>query len=485
MVGVAGKSKGCNTCRKRKIACDQQKPACQRCTRSNRVCGGYEKERVFVLVQPAAEKTHTFIRPSEQDKSPQQSPTSAPVTEIQRVSFLETSPAYQLIQSRIESHSLVQAFFSNCFPPEWVSWITLLGQLPTKAETLEISTVAVAASAIGTMFHMPDLIQQGHRYYTQGLRQLQRSLNDPLLMREDGTLAACMALSLYEALECPGAGSEGYFSHCHGIMALMQARGVHAHTSGAGHQLFLGLRVPGILYALQRSTSTPLFESIWMEEPWAGYPKSSFDRVTDCFAHAPGILERAKTIPSFHFNNQLVLVYELVQECWQVDKSLDAIYDDIQIAPGPSYWSIPSQNIFDFDADFVPIVFWFSNISIARTLILLWATRTMLWSGLCNLYKHAEFLATIEGCTPVTGETGLPSLGHREDYISMAHHVCQSVEYFLQNDMLLAGPISVSPALGIVLDSLQHRYHPQEVAWLQSALEVVQGKGLRALEYVT
>lgn len=54
-----------------------------------------------------------------------------------------------------------------------------------------------------------------------------------------------MALSLYEALECPTAGSEGYFSHCHGLLALVQARGVHAHASGAGHQLFLGLRFPG------------------------------------------------------------------------------------------------------------------------------------------------------------------------------------------------------------------------------------------------
>lgn len=51
---------------------------------------------------------------------------------------------------------------------------------------------------------------------------------------------------LYEALECPTAGSEGYFSHCHGLLALVQARGVHAHASGAGHQLFLGLRAPGV-----------------------------------------------------------------------------------------------------------------------------------------------------------------------------------------------------------------------------------------------
>lgn len=212
-----------------------------------------------MLVQPAAEKTHIYLRPTPSEKhdpSEGSAPVSSPpITEIQRVkgacSFYETNSAYQLIQSRIECHNLIQAFLSNCFPSQWVStspqsWIPILGELPTKAGTLEISTAAVAASAIGNMFHMPDLVKTSHLYYTQGLRQLQRALLDPLLMLEDETLAACMALSLYEALECPTAGSEGYFSHCHGLLALVQARGVHAHTSGAGHQLFLGLRVPGV-----------------------------------------------------------------------------------------------------------------------------------------------------------------------------------------------------------------------------------------------
>ncbi|KAJ5645727.1 hypothetical protein N7507_011738 [Penicillium longicatenatum] len=489
MVGVAGKSKGCNTCRKRKIACDQQKPACNRCTRSNRVCGGYEKDRVFVLVQPAVEKTHIYLKPSsdpQTEDSPESSTpdSSPPATEIHR----------QLIHGSIERHNLVQAFLSNCFPSQWVttsprSWIPLLAELPTKAKTLEISAAAVAASAIGNMFHMPGLVKTGHKYYTQGLRQLQRALHDPLLMREDETLAACMALSLYEALECPTAGSEGYFSHCQDLIALVQARGVHAHTSAVGHQLFLGLRIPGILYALQRNTSTILFDSTWMEQPWVVYTNSPLDCITDCFAHVPGILERVRKLPTLSANQQLGLLYDLVHECWQVDNQLNIIHDGIiKSAPGPLYWLVPSQQSFlahdDSVAGLFPFVFCFSNIQTARTLTLLWATRSMLWTGLCNLYNYANFLAA-GSCKFITDESSLPPLGHREDYVSMACHVCQSVEYFLQNEMLLAGPISVSPALVIVLDSLQQGYHPQEVTWLRATLDVIRRKGLQALEYVT
>ncbi|KGO42468.1 hypothetical protein PEX1_078070 [Penicillium expansum] len=71
------------------------------------------------------------------------------------------------------------------------------------------------------------------------------------------------------------------------------------------------------------------------------------------------------------------------------------------------------------------------------------------------------------------------------EYLSVAHQVCQSVEYFLTDDMLLAGPLSISPALGIVLDSLRNRAgHGEEIAWIQSALEEVRRKGLRVLQDV-
>ncbi|KAK9246261.1 hypothetical protein V1506DRAFT_535934 [Lipomyces tetrasporus] len=40
MVGVAGGSRGCSTCRKRKIKCDLQTPVCGQCLRSRRQCSG-------------------------------------------------------------------------------------------------------------------------------------------------------------------------------------------------------------------------------------------------------------------------------------------------------------------------------------------------------------------------------------------------------------------------------------------------------------
>ncbi|KAF4473350.1 Transcriptional regulatory moc3 [Fusarium agapanthi] len=40
-----GPSKGCLTCRKRQVKCDEGKPSCRECLRLRRVCGGYESKK--------------------------------------------------------------------------------------------------------------------------------------------------------------------------------------------------------------------------------------------------------------------------------------------------------------------------------------------------------------------------------------------------------------------------------------------------------
>ncbi|EKV17055.1 hypothetical protein PDIG_17050 [Penicillium digitatum PHI26] len=209
-----------------------------------------------------------------------------------------------------------------------------------------------------------------------------------------------------------------------------------------------------------------------MEQPWAGTPKTSHDQVIDCLAQAPVILESIRSLPLLSITQQVDLLQYLICKCWRIDKQLDLTYD--QIRSQDLYWRVPSSQA----PTLFPVVFCFRNAQIAATLTLLWATRTLLWSGLCNIYQHLE---SIPG--PVAGYEGSVRGSRCGEYLSVAHQVCQSVEYFLRDDMLLAGPLSVSPALGIVLDSLRNRPgHGPEIAWIQSALEVVRRKGLRVLQ---
>ncbi|RAK95358.1 Zn(II)2Cys6 transcription factor domain-containing protein [Aspergillus ibericus CBS 121593] len=500
MVGVAGKSKGCNTCRTRKIACDRSRPECGQCTRSNRVCRGYQRERVFVLVQPAAPPTkkHIFLRtpPSSERDSPEElyDAVDEDLALSSGYPFTERGPAYAMMQTQNECHNLVLTFLSNClsapgssFLPR--SWMPLLAELPTEVKALQIAGAAVAASAIGHQFRDPALIKESLNLYTQGLRQLQSALWNRNLVHDDGTLAACMALGLYEAMECPSTGSEGYFGHCQGLIALVQARGIQAHCSGAGHRLFLGVRMPAILYALEHQAPSFLFDPEWMEQPWELIPKTFMTRVVDCLAKSPKILQGVRLLHSLSPERQAGLYHELIRECWQIDEELDMIWYGMQDAtPDPLYWPVPSHMKYaPIDSNVenpFPMVFCFASLECATILILLWAVRVMLWSGLCHLYAGLASLNSSMASTAGSAYPPLPALGHRQDYLSMAHHVCQSTEYILRDEQMLAGPLSVSPALGIVLDTLrdQPRY-AREVAWLRAVLSVVRERGLGLLKH--
>ncbi|KAI1171615.1 hypothetical protein F4777DRAFT_582733 [Nemania sp. FL0916] len=46
MVGIP-RSQGCKTCKRRKIKCDQEKPHCRQCRKSNRECEGYNQGTIF------------------------------------------------------------------------------------------------------------------------------------------------------------------------------------------------------------------------------------------------------------------------------------------------------------------------------------------------------------------------------------------------------------------------------------------------------
>ncbi|KAJ8121369.1 hypothetical protein ONZ43_g2156 [Nemania bipapillata] len=59
MVGVPGRSKGCNTCRQRRVKCTEEKPVCSRCTRGGFQCRGYVRETVWHHLTTEASSTTT------------------------------------------------------------------------------------------------------------------------------------------------------------------------------------------------------------------------------------------------------------------------------------------------------------------------------------------------------------------------------------------------------------------------------------------
>ncbi|KAF7589564.1 hypothetical protein BBP40_004143 [Aspergillus hancockii] len=85
-----------------------------------------------------------------------------------------------------------------------------------------------------------DKLQASRHMYNRALRNLVHSLHDPKTVKSDATLAAAMALGVYEMLD--GVGPNSWLVHSRGIGALFKLRGADAHRSGFGRTMYTTYR---------------------------------------------------------------------------------------------------------------------------------------------------------------------------------------------------------------------------------------------------
>lgn len=138
----------------------------------------------------------------------------------------------------------------------------LLGDLVHGTPTIGTLASAITNGVMGTCLQYPFLAcytswlgrkQQNQRlvdasreFYIHALKETQTALVAPQTAYADATLAACNALGIYEALECPGGTMKAYYWHRAASYRLVQLRGPEAHQDGAAHRLFTNFRFFGV-----------------------------------------------------------------------------------------------------------------------------------------------------------------------------------------------------------------------------------------------
>jgi hypothetical protein len=305
MVGVPGRSKACHNCRQRRIRacfppfptpqranrvlqCGGERPGCQNCAISTRLCTGYQRKHAFILSKDmvAGEPESSKDLPRlideadsgtvlvsrwriDQDK-PSSSISKASALPIQ--TFNTYIPAPQDVSSRNAfREKLVSVFLDYHFPLEVIdctrpavkqrSWLLLVLDLPTLTPALDHAVLALCTARLGRDNDHQGLVHGSLSLYTSSLRELRRAVLDPVTRCDEQNIAACMALIMYELSECPGRMLEGYLSHYNGAMKLLQLRGADAHTSGLAHSVFQVLRMHSVSSASPSSPHVLTLES--------------------------------------------------------------------------------------------------------------------------------------------------------------------------------------------------------------------------------
>ncbi|KAF4814178.1 hypothetical protein CGCSCA5_v007908 [Colletotrichum siamense] len=267
MVGVPGRSKGCNTCRKRKKGCDLQRPVCGQCLKAGIECAGYERKRIFVNVtsnNPKPKNTALAL--------------VAPPT-IQAPLFSHSAYEEKILDLFWETYMPDAPAFTPGTPIVRYShsdWAATVQDLYRTDAALRQSLLAISLGTIGRRDKQVWMIDEGLKFYCQALGELNTALRHPTRWRSDALMVASRILGLYETI-----------TH------------------------------------IKRRQRCPLSHPIWKTVPWKHHPKSSKDALVDIFVDIPGILEDLDELRDCEPGTEKEAKRRrLVNECWRIDREL-------------------------------------------------------------------------------------------------------------------------------------------------------------------
>lgn len=122
-------------------------------------------------------------------------------------------------------------------------WMLQVFYLPSLTPALENALLSICTARLGRQTPNQVLVHESLKLYTAGMAQIRRDILVKSKRDDEQSLAACLALLMYEVMECPAGTAEALRAHYNGSMKLLEMRGPGAHSSGLAHSTFQILRV--------------------------------------------------------------------------------------------------------------------------------------------------------------------------------------------------------------------------------------------------
>ncbi|KFY70125.1 hypothetical protein V499_09447 [Pseudogymnoascus sp. VKM F-103] len=375
MVGVPGKFKGCNTCRTRRVKCDNARPKCQKCVASGRECGGYERQMIFI-VGTTNERGRCSSHPHRSILTAKQ--------KMEKEKERERERERELSRPQVDWQSHSEGEHSSTLPPT----PTPINGTPTP----EISCAFLHSPSLSLN---PSFEAEGEAFSLPGLTHSLPEFSDPDSTREfslhaysfvrepeathrsrpaDGDVnprarkkahlevdtystsrnghaePVTTLLFVYNSTGAP-AGEAGPFHCLHGgTSSEIKSRDPSSFQKFPAHQFFANLYRPFACFdAMSRRQATFLARPEWCAAPWEDIPKTAMDRLLDIQVMLPGIFERARRTEAFPPSAYRRLkAKDLLDNCTRLDKSFEEWYSDLKSqSDGPLYWTVDAAHSFN------------------------------------------------------------------------------------------------------------------------------------------
>ncbi|KAH7151228.1 hypothetical protein DER46DRAFT_629062 [Fusarium sp. MPI-SDFR-AT-0072] len=261
------RSKGCLTCRKRRVKCDEQRPTCERCNKGFHPCK-YDENLVFVNHLHDAAKT---VRPH--DPEPQ-----SPNALLRREDFKQIPVTIDL--HGFKNEVVISFFVSNLF---------VLGD-----STASMSGLCVAEAFFSSMHGIPEMKVHASMLYGRAVKRLKADLGRRTEMSTSlphTTIWSALFLGVYEMISSDSMSN--WLQHCHGVAVLTEMAGPYGFQVDAAKPILQINRSFISIGAMANRKRTFLEQDEWKHIPWALQPMSKTigDFLQDILCEIPGMME--------------------------------------------------------------------------------------------------------------------------------------------------------------------------------------------------
>ncbi|KIX06211.1 uncharacterized protein Z518_04186 [Rhinocladiella mackenziei CBS 650.93] len=361
-----GPSRGCYTCRRRRVKCDEGRPQCGNCIKRKQECPGYRdlfdavhKDETFVVSHKGSTKRcaksdsssdednhhdiDMFLGPLSADAF--KADLTAPDLSMLPPKGDELTLLLLKPSRNFELESLYY-FFSNYvnIPRDPSTNIFVEHILPLYINAPAHSALAQAINAVAINVTQMWMARFSHSYlaqeaYGKAVALLKESLQDPVQSRTDNTLATVFMLDFYDSLNKRFTNFIDTGTHQQGAVALLRHRGKDNFKTALSQRLFTAMRSRHINYSLQTGQEVQLDDDLLAEDT-AVLPSAKLDLIN---VELADLHMFARNGPSAAGLNLIEFYQAIIKRALIIDQKLQAWRDSL-----PKSWQpvpIPASQL--------------------------------------------------------------------------------------------------------------------------------------------
>ena len=437
-----GASRGCITCKKRRVKCDETKPACKNCIQVRRECAGYGRQAVRLRFRD--ETTRYLHKPPHHATTPKtvdhEGPETAEASACAHRSLTRTCSHATLPGSpQHKQQDLAVAYFLTYVTDVGRNVESTRGFLEFVRPVLAVESheSALSAAVNATAVKLWALLRPSNvaaslliHLHNLALGRLRQAVHNPTEKNREATVLAALMLQQHDTLAAVFDQHKGQSTHREGALALLTQKDLNTRNFKYHGHLLSNLFHSKISFCVRQKVPLTGSELDWLQAEVIPALPNNASSLLDVIGMSVSRLQSLLTETlSSQRDIALAALQELPVVICNVDTQLQAWLDGV-----PEFWrprtiqrgmSIPS---------FIPTYNGFCDIYPSVQIANIWNT----WRIYCLIVESVKLELT-HGSQAVSEEEDLAFLSdvirarHAREIQDLVASICRSIPFYLGN----------------------------------------------------